>query len=96
MIEEDPVTFQFNGTEYRGAASGLNRRRPLEVGGFDEQPEITIAINIRNKDGDLVFGQDRPKVGSQITYKGKVYRVDRTEVDQFEECLQMDLRSASK
>lgn len=96
LIEEDPAYFTFNGTEYVGAISGVVRRRPLEMGGFDDQPELTLAVNLRNVAGDAVFGQDRPDVGDRITYQNKTYRIDRTEVDSFGECLQMDLRSAAK
>lgn len=96
MIEDAPALFLFGGVEYRGTASGINRRRPLETFGFDDQPELTIAINIRDRYGAAVFGQDRPGIGSRITYQGTVYRVERTEIDCFDECLQMDLRSKDK
>lgn len=96
MIEEDPVSFTFEGAEYRGSSSGLNMRKPLQLGGFEEMPELTIAVNLRDAVGDLVFGQDRPDVGDYITTGGVVYRIDRTEIDSFEECLQMDLRSKNK
>jgi hypothetical protein len=96
MIEEDPVNFIFAGTEYVGASSGINRSAPLEIGGFEDRPELKIAINLRDIDGSLVFGQDRPKVNDRITVGGKTYRIDRTEIDSLEECLQMDLRSKDK
>jgi hypothetical protein len=96
MIEEDPTAFIYNGTEYRGASSGINARRPLELGGFEDQPELTIAVNLRTAQGDLLFGQDRPDVNDRITVGGVEYRVDRTELDSLGECLQMDLRSKNK
>jgi len=96
MIDDDPVLFQFGGVEYMGASSGVNRRRPLEIGGFEDQPELSIAINLVNMEGDRVFGQDPPVVGSRITVNGIAYRVDRTEVDSFNECLQIDLKSKDK
>lgn len=96
MIEEDPLAFLFNGVEYIGTGSGLNRTEPLEIGGFEERPELTIAINLKDTNGDLVFGQDRPAVNDRVTVGGKVYRVDRSEIDSMEECLQMDLRSPHK
>ena len=96
MIEDDPVTFTHEGTEYRGTIGGINRRRPLEVGGFQEEPEIVLAVNVKNSQGGNLFGQDRPKVGDRITIGVKTYRIDRTELDSFEESLQMDLRSEHK
>lgn len=96
MIEDDPTTFVFSTNEYRGACSGLNRRRPMEIGGFEDQPEMTLAVNLRDIEGGLVFGQDMPSIGDRITIGGVDYRVERTEVDSMGECLQMDLRSKDK
>lgn len=96
LIGDAPTMFQFAGTEYTGALSGWNNRNPLEIGGYEPMPELTLAINLRNIEGDTVFGQDRPKAGDTITIQDVRYRIDRTEVDSFEECLQMDLRSINK
>lgn len=93
MIEDDPALFQFNGVEYRGTISGINRSRPLEIGGFNDTPQISIAINLRDAQGDNVFGQDRPRVGSRITYRETEYRVDSTEIDTMEQAMQLNLRS---
>ena len=93
MIEDDPALFQFNGVEYRGTLSGINRSRPLEVGGFTDLPQISIAINVKDAYGDNVFGQDRPRVGSRITYREAEYRVDSIEIDPQEEAMQLNLRS---
>ena len=96
MIEDDPIVFTYQSVEYRGASSGINARRPLEIGGFEEMPELTIAVNLRRYDGDEVFGQDRPSVGDHISVREVEYRIERTEIDSLEECLQMDLRSKHK
>jgi hypothetical protein len=96
MIEDDPTTFTYAGAEYRGASSGINRRRPMEIGGFEDQPEMNLAVNLRDIDGGLIFGQDAPEVGDRITVGGIEYRIDRTEVDSMAECLQLDLRSKDK
>ena len=93
IIEDDPATFQFNGVEYRGTVSGINNSRPLEIGGFEERPELSIAINLKDAQGGLVFGQDRPVVGSRITYREILYRVDSIEIDSFQEAMQLNLRS---
>ena len=96
LIEDDPQTFQFQDVEYRGASSGINHTHRLESGGFEQMPELTIAVNLRDINGDLTFGQDTPAAGDRITVNETEYRIDRTEIDSFRECLQMDLRSANK
>ena len=96
MIQDDPRTFQHGGTEYTGAASGLTRRRPLEIGGFEDQPEMVLIINLRDAHGGEVFPSVRPAVGDRVTVGAKTYRIESTEIDPFEECLQMDLRSKDK
>jgi len=96
LIREDPVPFQFEGVEYVGASSGIAARKPLEIGGFEEQPELTIVINLRTREGDAVFGQDMPQEGKRVTVREVVYRIDRTEIDSVQESLQMDLRSPHK
>lgn len=96
MIGDFPTLFQFGGVEYRGSASGKAERRPLEIGGFEPQPEMTLAINVRKAQGDPVFGQDMPAENDTVTIAGRDYRIDRTEIDETGECLQMDLRSPHK
>lgn len=93
IISDAPATFQFGGKEYTGSASGLNRSRPLEIGGFEDRPELTIIINLKDASGANVFGQERPAVGDRITYRQTEYRVDSTEIDSDEQALQMNLRS---
>lgn len=93
IIEDAPALFEFKGAEYRGTASGINKSRPLEIGGFEDRPELTIVINLKDASGAEVFGQDRPDVGDRITYRGTTFRVDSTETDSFEEALQLNLRS---
>jgi hypothetical protein len=96
LIAEDPAYFTFNGTQYVGAVSGLKRKRPNTIGGFDDMPELTAVFNLRNKSGDLVFGQNRPKAGDRITYRDRLYRIDVDEPDSFEECLELQLTSAER
>lgn len=96
MIEDDPTYFTYAGTEYIGASSGINAMRPLEIGGFEEAPELTIAINLKTIAGDNTFGQDNPEVGDRITVDEVEYRIEKTEIDSFGESLQMDLRSKHK
>lgn len=96
IIQDDPTSFEWKENEYTGTSSGVSARRPLEIGGFEDQPELTISINIKQLDGGDTFGQDIPKVGDRITVENVTYRIDRTEVDSFGECLQMDLRSQHK
>lgn len=94
MIEDDPVSFDFDGATYQGTSSGVSKKTPLEIGGFEPQPELTIAVNLHNLDGDDVFTSGAPTEGDTITVDNISYRVDRTETDPTGECLQLDLRSA--
>lgn len=95
MISEAPVTFTYNGIDYIGTVSGKNLRRPLEIGGFHEEPEVTIAINLKDAAGNSTF-EEAPSVGDTILIGSHTYRVDRTELDAFSEALQLDLRSPTR
>jgi hypothetical protein len=95
MISDAPQVFTFQGQEYTGTISGQNMKRELELGGFEEGPEITLVISIVDADGARPF-VTLPIVGQQITIGTKAYRIDRTEVDPFNVGFQMDLRSAHR
>jgi hypothetical protein len=95
MISEAPVTFTFDGADYVGTVSGKNLRRPLAMGGFQEEPEITLAINLFDANGNPTF-IEAPSVGMDLVIGLHTYRVERTEVDEFSQALQLDLRSPSR
>lgn len=95
MIAEAPFVFRYDGIDYTGTLSGKSLRRPLEIGGFQEEPEITIVINLKDAAGNSTF-VDAPTIGDDIIIGNHTYRVDRTELDEFSMALQMDLRSASR
>lgn len=95
MIDEAPITFTYDGADYIGTVSGKNLRRPLEMGGFQEEPDLTIAINLKDAAGNSIF-VEAPSVGDDIILGSHAYRVDRTEIDEFSEALQLDLRSPSR
>lgn len=95
MIAEAPVVFTFDGADYTGTVSGKNLRRPLEIGGFQEEPELTLVINLKDAAGNATFVQ-APVVGTDLRIGNHSYRVDRTELDEFSEALQLDLRSATR
>lgn len=95
IIAENPVIFTFNGTDYTGTRGGLNLRQPLELGGFQDEPEITLVVAISQADGSLTMNP-LPEVNEQITIAGAAYRVERTERDAEGAGYQMDLRSANK
>lgn len=95
IIAENPVTFSFDGVEYTGTMSGKNLRVPLEIGGFQDEPELSIIIAIHDAYGNRVMNT-LPAVGQKVTTGGTTYRIDRIETDVENVGLQMDLRSANK
>lgn len=95
MIADAPTVFTFNGNDYTGAVSGKNLRRPLELGGFQDEPEITLVVALKNDDGSPAF-LPAPAVGDALLIGSHTYRVERTELDEFSQALQLDLRSPNK
>ncbi len=96
LISDDPVEFVFQSQTYTGTKGGLSRQKPLEIGGFEPAPDLVLVVNLYALDGSSTFASGNPSAGSYVTVGGVEYRVDRTEVDTFGECLQMDLRSKAK
>ncbi len=95
MISDAPQLFTFSGNSYTGTISGLNMRRALELGGFEEGPEMTLVIALKDSVGANVF-VTLPTVGQSVIIGTKTYRIDRTEIDPLNVGFQMDLRSAHK
>ncbi len=95
IIADVPQVFVFQGQEYTGSISGTNRTRKLEVGGFDDMPELSIAICLRQSDGTDTF-VNAPVTGNRIRVNGIDYRVDRSEVDALRVGLRLDLRKDTK
>lgn len=95
MIADAPTVFTYDGLSYTGTVSGKNLRRTLELGGFQDEPEIVIVINLKDAAGNSTF-VEAPTVGDDIIIGSHTYRVDRTELDEFSQALQLDLRSPSK
>jgi hypothetical protein len=95
MIADAPQPFTFLGQEYTGMISGQTKRRRLEIGGFDDEPEMTLVINLRGVDNEPLF-VTLPQVGQVVTVGITNYRIDRTEIDPFNVAFEMDLRSVNK
>ena len=95
MISDAPVTFTFNGASYTGTYSGIDRRRPLEIGGFSDEPTITLAVALKDSLQVSVFSA-APAEGDQVTISGTAYRVVSTETDMFGEGLELSLETVSK
>lgn len=95
MIADAPLEFTYAGFNYTGTMSGKNLRRPLEIGGFQDEPEITLVVALKTADGAPTFASP-PTVGDDIFIGLHRYRVDRTELDEFSEGLQLDLRSLNQ
>lgn len=92
LIADAPQVFVFEGVEYIGTISGANNRRKLEIGGFDEMPEMTLVIALKDADGAATF-DGLPEVNEKVTVGTVTYRIERTEIDPFNAGFQMDLRS---
>jgi hypothetical protein len=95
MIADAPVTATIEGTEYTGTYTGVVKRRPLEIGGFQEEPEVSIVFSLYDSSGIEVFST-RPAIGSQVVIGSRPYRVVRSEVDPFEIGIQLDLTTPHK
>lgn len=95
MIDDAPVSFIFEDATYTGTRSGIAARKPLEVGGFQEEPSLSLAINLADKFGTPTF-TTQPDIGGKVTIGGTVYRIDRVEIDEFGVSLQMDLITPHK
>lgn len=95
MIADSPTTFTFDGLEYVGAVSGKNLRRNLEIGGFQDEPEITLVVALKTAEGANTF-TTAPRVKDDVLIGSTRYRIIRTELDEFSEALQMDLGSLNQ
>lgn len=95
IIAEWPVQFVFGGNTYTGTVSGKNSRKPLEIGGFQDEPEISLVINLKDASGNPTFEQ-APATGNDLIIGNHVYRIERMELDEFSQSLQFDLRSPNR
>lgn len=95
IIADTPQVFVFQDQEYTGSVSGTNRQRRLEVGGFDEMPDLSLVVCLKQSDGTDTF-VNAPANGDRIRVNGIDYRVDRTELDAQRVGLRMDLRKDTK
>jgi len=95
LIADAPVTFTFDGADYIGTQSGISKRKPLEIGGFQDEPMLSIVINLADQYGTPTFST-QPDVGDKVSIGGITYRIDRTEIDEFAVALQMDLITPHK
>lgn len=90
MVMDDPVPFTFDGAIYMGTWSGPARAKTLEIGGYNPDADASLAIPLIDRYGNPTFAE-RPGVKSLVTIRGHVYRVERTETDPQESCIQLDL-----
>lgn len=95
IIAENPTRFTYRGSEYTGMVSGKTLRRPLEIGGFQDEPEIILVISRQDNSGNSILPQ-LPAVGELITIGRTTYRIESTEVDPFDCGYQLNLRSGNK
>lgn len=95
MISDAEVTFTIDGQDYVGTRSGITKRKPLEIGGFQEEPMLSLVINLADAFGTPTF-TTQPDVGDKVTIGSTVYRIDRAEIDELGIALQMDLITPHK
>jgi hypothetical protein len=95
LIADAPMSFTFDGGTYTGTRSGIATRKPLEIGGFQEEPILSIAINLADAYGTPTF-TTQPDTGDTVIIGSTTYRIDRTEVDEFGVALQLDLVTPHK
>jgi len=76
--------------------TSTGRRRPLEIGGFQDEPEVIIAIsNFDPETGERVF-PIIPTVGTSVLLAGETYRIDRIEESAYGNDVVMELRTPNK
>ena len=95
IIADVGVTFYHGGLEYVGTRGALVSASNLQTGGFLEEPDLSLTINLEDEDGDDVFTTE-PVVGDQITIGSSTYRIEKTHRDEFASALQMDLTTTHK
>ena len=76
--------------------TGLVQRSTLEVGGFQEEPLVTIAIQLRDPETGAEKFVSPPEVNDLAMLAGRNYRIERTEKDQFGYTMQIDLVTPHK
>jgi len=76
--------------------SGLSKRSALEIGGFQEEPTVTIAIQLRDPETGAEIFTSLPEPNDTATLAGRTYRIDRTESDPYGYTMQLDLVTPHK
>ena len=95
MINDAPKTFTFGGADYTGTISDLQDRVSLEIGGFEDEPIMTLVVALKTDSQQAVF-TTQPAVNDKVTVDSVIYRVKRTEADQFGQTLEMALETPHK
>ena len=92
-IDDLPVDFTVNGTDYTGTTSAITKSRPLETGGFMEEYDLEL-VAICQDFTDA--GATVPGPGALVTIDGTSYRVARTVKDALGAAVSMFLVGAAK
>ncbi len=95
IISDVPQVFVFKDQEYTGSVSGTSRTRRLEVGGFDDAPDLSLVVSLKKDDGTATF-VNAPVCGDRIRVNGIDYRVDRSDIDALLVGYRIDLRKDTK
>jgi hypothetical protein len=76
--------------------TGLSERKALEIGGFQEEPTMTIVIQLKDPDTGADIFSSLPNLNETVSLGGRTYRIERTEKDPFGYTMQMDLVTPHK
>lgn len=95
IVGDAPQEFTFQDSKYTGRIGLLSQVKRLEIGGFQEEPTLTLVVALSDATGNRTFGT-RPKIGDRLTIATKEYRVVRSETDPFESMLTLDLATPEK
>ena len=95
IIGDAAREFTFDGSIHTGRITVLSSSRPLEIGGYQPEPTLTLIIALSDEVGNRTF-VERPKSGDLITIESISYRVIRAETDPHESMLTLELGTAAK
>jgi hypothetical protein len=95
LIGDAEQVFTFQGSDYSGRITPLGMTRPLEVGGFQEEPTLSLLVALITAEGNRTFGT-RPAVGDRVTVQGKDYRILSINTDNLGAFMSIDLTSVHK
>lgn len=95
MIADAPIPIVFADQVFDAAYNGRSERKPVSIGGFTDEPAISIVIALKTETGESVFTTP-PGNGDTISIRDELFRVEHFEIDPFGESIQLDLITPAK